>query len=60
MVVCVEDLEAKDKTERFILAAKARARAAKSEASPKLTALEKGMWDAMQKAERPVRNRKAA
>ena len=53
-------MEAKDKTERFILAAKARARAAKSEASPKLTALEKGMWDAMQKAERPVRNRKAA
>ena len=53
-------MEAKDKTERFILAAKARARAARNEQSPKLTTLEKGMWDAMKRADKPVRRGKAA
>ena len=41
------ELEGKDKTERFILAAKDRAKAAIHDPSPKLTSLEKGMWQAM-------------
>ena len=41
------ELEGKDKTERFIIAAKERAKAALHEASPKLTSLERGMWQAL-------------
>ena len=53
-------VEGRDKIERFILAAKARAKSAQHEKSPKLTALEKGMWDALKRAERPVSHDKAA
>ena len=41
------EIEGKDKTERFIIAAKERAKAALHEASPKLTSLERGMWQAL-------------
>ena len=43
----VMELEGKDKTERFIIAAKDRAKAAIDDPSPKLTSLEKAMWQAM-------------
>ncbi len=48
--------EAKDKTERFMDAAKERARAAMHEASPKLTSLEKGMLKALKSRQRPVKH----
>jgi hypothetical protein len=54
------EIEGKDKTERFILSAKARAKAALSETTPKLTALEKAMWIKMKRGERPCKNSKAA
>jgi len=52
--------EGKDKTERFINAAKARARAALSEPSPKLTSLERGMWEALKREKRPIKHKEAA
>ena len=48
--------EAKDKTERFMDAAKERARAALHEPSPKLTSLEKGMLKALKSRQRPVKH----
>ncbi len=48
--------EAKDKTERFMDAAKERARAALHETSPKLTSLEKGMLKALKSRQRPVKH----
>ena len=54
------EIEGKDKTERYILAAKARARAALSETTPKLTALEKAMWIKLKRGERPCKNSKSA
>mgnify|MGYP001494166366 CR=1 FL=1 len=48
--------EAKDKTERFMDAAKERARAALHETSPKLTSLEKGMLKALKSRQRQIRN----
>jgi len=48
--------EAKDKTERFMDAAKERARAAMHETSPKLTSLEKGMLKALKSRQRHVKN----
>ena len=54
------DLEGKDKTERFILAAEARARAALHEPSPRLTALEKAMLNKLKRSERPCKTHKAA
>ena len=50
--------EAGDKTDRIIAAAKARAHAALKEKSPKLTALEKGMWESMLRGGRPVRHQR--
>ena len=41
------ELEGKDKTERFIIAAKERARAALNQEYQKLTCLEKGMLEAL-------------
>jgi len=41
------ELEGKDKTERFIMAAKERARAALNQEYQKLTCLEKGMLEAL-------------
>ena len=52
--------EGVDKTDRFIIAARARAQAALQEASPKLTALEKAMWVKLKRGERPCKNSKAA
>ena len=58
----IEDLpktmafEAKDRTERFMDAAKERARAALHETSPKLTSLEKGMLKALKSRQRPVKH----
>ena len=54
------EIEGRDKTERYILAAKARARAALNETTPKLTALEKAMWLKLKRGERPCKNSKAA
>ena len=48
--------EAKDKTERFMDAAKERARAAMHETAPKLTSLEKGMLKALKSRQRPVKH----
>ena len=48
--------EAKDKTERFMDAAKERARAALHETSPKLTSLEKGMLKALKSRQRPTKH----
>tara|TARA_Y100001978_G_scaffold114896_1_gene102374 strand:- start:142 stop:321 length:180 start_codon:yes stop_codon:yes gene_type:complete len=48
--------EAKDRTERFMDAAKERARAALHETSPKLTSLEKGMLKALKSRQRPVKH----
>ncbi len=48
--------EGGDKTERFIAAARARAHAALDDKIPKLTALEKGMLESMQRGGRPVRH----
>jgi hypothetical protein len=48
------------KTDRFIIAARARAQAALQEASPKLTALEKAMWVKLKRGERPCKNSKAS
>ena len=48
--------EAKDKTERFMDAAKERARAALHETSPKLTSLEKGMLKALKSRQRPIKH----
>ena len=48
--------EAKDRTERFMDAAKERARAALHETSPKLTSLEKGMPKALKSRQRPVKH----
>ena len=50
--------EAKDKTERFMDAAKERARAALHETSPKLTSLEKGMLKALKSRQRPTKHSK--
>ena len=50
--------ETGDKTDRIIAAAKARAHAALKEKAPKLTALEKGMWDSMRRGGRPVRHQR--
>jgi|TARA_B100000674_G_scaffold473744_1_gene465014 hypothetical protein len=52
--------EAKDKTERFMDAAKERARAALHEPSPKLTSLEKGMLKALKSRQRPVKHNQKA
>ena len=52
--------EAKDKTERFMDAAKERARAALHEPSPKLTSLEKGMLKALKNRQRPVKHNQKA
>ena len=41
------ELEGKDKTERFIIAAKERAKAAMNQEYQKLTSLEKGMLEAL-------------
>ena len=41
------ELEGKDKTERFIIAAKERAKAALNQEYQKLTCLEKGMLEAL-------------
>ena len=41
-------------------AAKARAKAALNEVAPKLTSLERGMWLAMKRRERPVKQDKAS
>ena len=41
------ELEGKDKTERFIMAAKERARSALNQEYQKLTCLEKGMLEAL-------------
>ena len=41
------ELEGKDKTERFIMAAKERARVALNQEYQKLTCLEKGMLEAL-------------
>ena len=41
------ELEGKDKTERFIIAAKERAKAAINQEYQKLTSLEKGMLEAL-------------
>ena len=49
-----------DKTDRFIIAARARAKAALHESSPKLTALEKAMWLKLKRGERPCTNSKAS
>ena len=49
-----------DKTARFIISAKARAKAALHESSPKLTALEKAMWLKLKRGERPCKNSKAS
>ena len=49
-----------DKTDRFIIAARARAKAALHETSPKLTALEKAMWLKLKRGERPCNNSKAS
>jgi len=53
-------IEGRDSTERFILAAKARAKAALNEVAPKLTSLERGMWLAMKRREHPVKQDKAS
>ena len=52
--------EAKDKTERFMDAAKERALAALHEPSPKLTSLEKGMLKALKSRQRPVKHNQKA
>ena len=49
-----------DKADRFIIAARARAKAALHETSPKLTALEKAMWLKLKRGERPCKNSKAS
>ena len=49
-----------DKTDRFIIAARARAVAALDETSPKLTTLEKAMWLKLKRGERPCKNSKAS
>ena len=53
-------IEGRDSTERFILAAKARAKDVLNEAAPKLTSLERGMWLAMKRRERPVKQDRAS
>ena len=53
-------IEGRDSTERFILAAKARAKDGLNEAAPKLTSLERGMWLAMKRRERPVKQDRAS
>ena len=50
--------ESGDKTDRIIAAAKARAHAALKEKAPRLTALEKGMWESMRRGGRPVRHQR--
>jgi len=52
--------EGLDKTDLFITAAKARAKAALHEKSPKLTSLEKAMWLKLKRGEQPCKNSKAS